>query len=203
MQLLSWAERDDAWIIEDDYDSEYRFGGKPVASLQGLDTAGRVIYLGTFSKVMYPALRVGYMVVPKDLVPAFHAGRDAIDTFSSMLFQLAMTDFIREGHFARHIRTMRALYRERRVALIQATDRWMGGRLEVIGADAGMQLVGLLPDDVDDVALSRKAAEHGVSVRPLSPCYLGTPVRSGLILGYGGVTPAQIDEGVRRLSLCF
>ncbi|WP_130620967.1 PLP-dependent aminotransferase family protein [Dyella amyloliquefaciens] len=203
MQLLSWAERDDAWIIEDDYDSEYRFGGKPVASLQGLDTAGRVIYLGTFSKVMYPSLRVGYMVVPKDLVPAFHAGRDAIDTFSSTLFQLAMTDFIREGHFARHIRTMRALYRERRVALIQAIDRWMGGRLEVIGADAGMQLVGLLPEDVDDIAVSREAAGHGVSVRPLSPCYLGTPSRSGLILGYGGVTPAQIDEGVRRLSLCF
>ncbi|MBV8158489.1 MAG: PLP-dependent aminotransferase family protein, partial [Dyella sp.] len=126
MQLLSWAEHDDAWIIEDDYDSEYRFGGKPVASLQGLDTAGRVIYLGTFSKVMYPALRVGYMVVPKDLVPAFHAGRDAIDTFSSTLFQLAMTDFIREGHFARHIRTMRVLYRERRVALIEAIERWMG-----------------------------------------------------------------------------
>jgi GntR family transcriptional regulator/MocR family aminotransferase len=152
---------------------------------------------------MYPALRVGYMVVPKDLVPAFHAGRDAIDTFSSALFQLAMTDFIREGHFARHIRAMRALYRERRVALIQALERWMGGRLEVIGADAGMQLVGLLAEDVDDVALSRKAAEHGVSVRPLSPCYLGTPARSGLVLGYGGVTPAQIDEGVRRLSQCF
>ncbi|MDG2538284.1 PLP-dependent aminotransferase family protein [Dyella jiangningensis] len=202
MQLLAWAERDDAWIIEDDYDSEYRFGGKPVASLQGLDTAGRVIYLGTFSKVMYPALRVGYMVVPKDLVPAFHAGRDAIDTFSSTLFQLAMTDFIREGHFARHIRVMRALYRERRQALIQAVERWLGGRLRIIGADAGMQLVGLLPEGTDDVALSREAATHGVSVRPLSPCYLEPPGRAGLILGYGGVSPAQIDEGMRRLGQC-
>jgi GntR family transcriptional regulator/MocR family aminotransferase len=202
MQLLAWAERDDAWIIEDDYDSEYRFGGKPVASLQGLDTAGRVIYVGTFSKVMYPALRLGYMVVPRDLVLAFHAGRDAIDTFSSTLFQLAMTDFIREGHFARHIRAMRALYRERRVALIHSIERWLGGRLRIIGADAGMQLVGLLPEGTDDVALSREAAVHGVSVRPLSPCYLESPGRSGLILGYGGVSPAQIDEGVRLLGKC-
>ncbi|RAO77322.1 PLP-dependent aminotransferase family protein [Dyella jiangningensis] len=202
MQLLAWAERDDAWIIEDDYDSEFRYGGKPVASLQGLDTARRVIYLGTFSKVMYPALRLGYMVVPKDLVPAFHAGRDAIDTFSSTLFQLAMTDFIRDGHFARHIRAMRGLYRERRVALIQAIERWPGDRLRIIGADAGMQLVGLLPEGTDDVALSREAATHGVSVRPLSQCYLESPGRAGLILGYGGVSPTQIDEGVRRLSQC-
>ncbi|HET6553823.1 MAG TPA: PLP-dependent aminotransferase family protein, partial [Dyella sp.] len=202
MQLLAWAERDDAWIIEDDYDSEYRFGGKPVASLQGLDTAARVIYLGTFSKVMYPALRLGYLVVPKDLVPAFRAGRDAIDTFSSTLFQLAMTDFIREGHFARHIRAMRALYRERRVALIAAIEQWLGDRLQVIGADAGMQLVGLLRDGVDDIALSREAAGHGVSVRPLSPCYLEPPGRAGVIFGYGGVSPAQIEEGVRRLSRC-
>ena len=202
MQLLAWAERDDAWIIEDDYDSEYRFGGKPVASLQGLDDGARVIYLGTFSKVMYPALRLGYMVVPRDLAPAFHAGRDAIDTFSSTLFQLAMTDFIREGHFARHIRAMRSLYRERRVALLHAIERWLGDRLEVIGADAGMQLVGLLAEGTDDIAVSRKAAEHGVSARPLSQCYLETPRRGGLILGYGGVPPGQIDDAVRRLALC-
>lgn len=202
MQLLAWAERDDAWIIEDDYDSEYRFGGKPVASLQGLDTAARVIYLGTFSKVMYPALRLGYMIVPRDLAPAFHAGRDAIDTFSATLSQLAMTDFIREGHFARHIRAMRGLYRERRMALMKSIGRWLGDRVEVIGADAGMQLVGLLPEGTDDVALSREAATHGVSVRPLSPCYLEPPGRAGIIFGYGGVAPAQIDEGVRRLGQC-
>jgi len=203
MQLLAWAEQTGAWIIEDDYDSEFRFGGHPIASLQGTDTSGRVIYLGTFSKVMFPALRLGYMVVPKDLVADFHAGRDAIDTFSSSLYQLAMTDFIREGHFARHIRRMRMLYAERRVATLEAIHRYLGDRLEVIGAEAGMQLAGLLPMGVDDVAVSRAAARRGVSVRPLSQCYLQQPGRGGLILGYGGASPEDIDEGVRQLGQCF
>jgi GntR family transcriptional regulator/MocR family aminotransferase len=110
MLLLNWAARSGAWIIEDDYDSEYRFGSRPIASLQGLDTDGRVIYIGTFSKVMFPALRLGYVVVPKDLVHAFSAARDAADIFSSTLYQAVMTDFIHEGHFARHIRRMRMLW---------------------------------------------------------------------------------------------
>src|ERR1700687_4064694 len=114
MLLLNWALRSGAWIIEDDYDSEYRLGGRPIASLQGLDTDARVIYVGTFSKVMFPALRLGYMVVPKDLADAFSTARDASDQFSSTLYQAAMTDFIREGHFARHIRRMRMLYIQRR-----------------------------------------------------------------------------------------
>lgn len=203
MQLLDWAARQGAWIIEDDYDSEYRFGGRPMASLQGSDASERVIYLGTFSKVMFPALRLGYMVVPKDLVAGFHAGRDAIDTFSSTLYQRAMTDFIREGHFARHIRSMRMLYMERRTAVREAIDQHLAGRFEVIGAEAGMQLAGWLPPGVDDVAVSRKAAEVGVSVRPLSLCYLEPPQRGGLILGYGGASVEQIDEGVRQLAHCF
>jgi GntR family transcriptional regulator/MocR family aminotransferase len=110
MLLLNWAARSGAWIIEDDYDSEYRFGSRPIASLQGLDTDGSVIYIGTFSKVMFPALRLGYVVVPKDLVHAFSAARDAADIFSSTLYQAVMTDFIHEGHFARHIRRMRMLW---------------------------------------------------------------------------------------------
>ena len=203
MQLLDWAARHGAWIIEDDYDSEYRFGGRPMASLQGSDASARVIYLGTFSKVMFPALRLGYMVVPKDLVDSFHAGRDAIDTFSSTLYQRAMTDFIREGHFARHIRSMRVLYQERRQAVLSGLREHLGERLEVIGADAGMQLAGLLPPGVDDVAVSREAAKRGVSVRPLSLCYLEPPARGGLILGYGGASLEEIREGVRQLGRCF
>ncbi|WP_109123930.1 PLP-dependent aminotransferase family protein [Dyella sp. C11] len=203
MQLLHWATRNDAWIIEDDYDSEYRFGSRPLSSLQGTDTQARVIYLGTFSKVMFPALRLGYIVVPKDLVTDFYAGRDAIDTFSSMLYQSVMTEFIREGHFARHIRSMRTLYMEKRIAVHEAIGRYLGGRLEVIGTEAGMQLAGLLPDGVDDVAVSRRAAEVGVSVRPLTPCYIGEPGRVGLILGYGGASLVQIDEGVRKVAGCF
>ncbi len=126
MLLLNWAVRSGAWIIEDDYDSEYRFGSRPIASLQGLDTDARVIYVGTFSKVMFPALRLGYVVVPKDLVPAFSAARDAADIFSSTLYQAVLTDFIREGHFARHIRRMRMLYMDRRRALVNAIQDQMG-----------------------------------------------------------------------------
>ncbi|WP_430390979.1 PLP-dependent aminotransferase family protein [Dyella sp. 20L07] len=203
MQLLDWAARHQAWIIEDDYDSEYRFGGRPLASLQGADAHARVIYVGTFSKVMFPALRLGYLVVPKDLVPDFHAGRDAIDTFTATLYQRAMTDFIREGHFARHIRSMRVLYQARRAAVLEAIREHLADRFEVLGADAGMQLAGWLPHGVDDVGVSRAAALHGVSVRPLSLCYLNPPQRGGLILGYGGASLEEIREGVRKLSLCF
>ncbi|HEV2679742.1 MAG TPA: PLP-dependent aminotransferase family protein, partial [Rhodanobacter sp.] len=203
MQLLNWAMRSGAWIIEDDYDSEYRFGGRPIASLQGLDTDDRVIYVGTFSKVVFPALRLGYVVIPKDLLPAFYDVRNATDTFSSTLYQLVMTDFIREGHFARHIRRMRTLYLERRTALLEAIGKYMENQLEVIGAEAGMQLVALLPPGVDDVAVSKKAALHGVSVRPLSLCYAKPPARGGLILGYGGASVSEIQDGIRKLRLCI
>jgi GntR family transcriptional regulator / MocR family aminotransferase len=201
MLLLNWAVRNDAWIIEDDYDSEYRFGSRPIASLQGLDTNARVIYIGTFSKVMFPALRVGYVVIPQDLVPAFSAARDAADVFSSTLYQLVMTDFIRDGHFARHIRRMRTLYMERRQALVKAIRAQMGNMFEVVGAEAGMHLVALLPPGTDDVALSRKAAHKGISATPLSTCYLSTPAKAGLILGYGGANPHQIQDGIRKIRL--
>jgi GntR family transcriptional regulator/MocR family aminotransferase len=201
MLLLNWAARSGAWIIEDDYDSEYRFGSRPIASLQGLDTDGRVIYIGTFSKVMFPALRLGYVVVPKDLVHAFSAARDAADIFSSTLYQAVMTDFIHEGHFARHIRRMRMLYMERRRALVKAIHIQMGDMLEVIGAEAGMHLVALLPPGANDVVVSRKAAQMGVSAMPLSTCYLTPPARSGLILGYGGTNAHQIRDGVRKLRM--
>lgn len=202
MLLLNWAIRTGAWIIEDDYDSEYRFGSRPIASLQGLDADLRVIYVGTFSKVMFPALRVGYLVIPKDLVPAFSAARDAADVFSATLYQAVLTDFIREGHFARHIRRMRMLYAERRSLLIKAINLHMGNAFEVIGAEAGMHLVTLLPHGTEDVEVSRRAAEKGISATPLSSCYFGTPTKSGLILGYAGVASHQIYEGVRKLRDC-
>jgi len=201
MLLLNWAARSGAWIIEDDYDSEYRFGSRPIASLQGLDTDGRVIYVGTFSKVLFPALRLGYVVVPKDLVPAFSAARDAADIFSSTLYQAVLTDFIREGHFARHIRRMRMLYMERRRALVNAIQIQMGDMTKVIGAEAGMHLVALLPPGTDDVAVSRRAAQRGISAIPLSSCYLTPPPSGGLILGYGGANAHQIRDGIRKLRM--
>jgi GntR family transcriptional regulator/MocR family aminotransferase len=201
--LLNWAVRTGAWIIEDDYDSEYRFGNRPIASLQGLDTNAKVIYVGTFSKVMFPALRVGYLVVPKDVVSAFSAARDAADVFSATLYQAVLTDFIREGHFARHIRRMRMLYMERRQMLTDEIRLQIGDRLEVIGADAGMHLVALLPRGSDDVAISKRAAASGVSATPLSTCYLKPQARGGLILGYGGVNAQQIHAGIRKLGNCL
>lgn len=203
MQLLQWAACEGRWIVEDDYDGEYRFGGQPVAAMQGLDADRRVIYVGTFSKVMFPALRLGYVIVPEDLVPAFRAVRDALDTCPATLPQLAMTDFVREGHFARHIRRMRALYAMRREALVEAIALHLPGQVQVVGAEAGMQLTCLLPEGADDIALSRRAREVGVSIRPLSPCYRGATRRAGVILGYGGVDAAAIEDGVRRLKRCL
>ena len=141
------------------------------------------------------------MVVPKDLVPAFSAARDAADIFSSTLYQAVLTDFIREGHFARHIRRMRVLYMERRRALVKAIQIQMVDMTEVIGAEAGMHLVALLPPGVSDVAISRGAAEMGISAMPLSSCYTKPPLRGGLILGYGGTDARQIHDGMRRLAV--
>lgn len=203
MELLSWASAAGAWIIEDDYDSEYRFDSKPIAALHGMDQDARVIYLGTFSKVMFPSLRVGYLILPKDLVPAFVATRDAVDIFAPTLYQAALADFITEGHFARHIRRSRALYRERRKALVNAIATDLGSRLEIIGAEAGMHLVGLLHPDVSDTAVSQNAGRLGVSAMPLSSCFRRRPSRGGLILGYAGTDAAQIRAGVQRLAIAM
>src|SRR5579863_79455 len=200
MQLLNWAARNGSWIIEDDYDSEYRFGSHPVASLQGMDADARVIYIGTLSKVLFPALRLGYVVVPKDLVRAFYSSREATDIFPPTLYQAALTDFIKEGHFARHIRRMRMLYMERRKSLGEAIRKQLGEQLEVVDAEAGMHLVALLPPGVSDKIVSRKAAEAGISAIPLSSCYLKRPSRGGLVLGYGGASKDQIEHGVRILA---
>jgi GntR family transcriptional regulator/MocR family aminotransferase len=203
MLLLSWAARSGAWIIEDDYDSEYRFGSRPIASLQGMDSDARVIYVGSFSKVMFPALRLGYVVIPKDLVAAFSAARETADIFSSTLYQAALTEFISEGHFARHIRRMRVLYAERRMVLVTEIQTQMGEALEVMGTEAGMHLVTMLPSDINDAAVSRQAAQKGISAMPLSTCCLRSPARGGLILGYGGANAQQLRDGVRKLRSCI
>jgi GntR family transcriptional regulator / MocR family aminotransferase len=124
VEILQWAAKSGSWIMEDDYDSEFRFESRPIGALQGLDTSSSVIYLGTFSKVLFPALRLGYVVVPRSLVQAFSTVRDAADIFSSTLYQAVLTDFIREGHFARHLRRMRTLYMERRISRCNPLATW-------------------------------------------------------------------------------
>ncbi|MGH6827658.1 MAG: PLP-dependent aminotransferase family protein [Rhizomicrobium sp.] len=200
IMLLKWAATRRAWIIEDDYDSEYRFGSRPLGALQGMGRGDRVIYVGTFSKVLFPSLRIGYLVVPKELVPAFSMARDALDLFAPVLFQKALTDFIREGHFARHIRRMRMFYMTRRRMLVEALTANLAGAIEIASADAGMHLVCLLPRGMNDRDLSRKAAAVGISVIPLSTCYLGKPERPGLVLGYGGTERDEIERSVRLLA---
>jgi GntR family transcriptional regulator/MocR family aminotransferase len=199
--LLDWADRNHAWIIEDDYDSEYRFASRPLGALQGMDQDSRVVYIGTFSKVLFPALRVGYLVVAPGLVENFIAHRRALDLFPATLYQLALTDFLREGHFARHIRRMRAVYRKRRDVLVRAIERKLEGTLTVVNSDAGMHLTAWFSPGIDDREVVRRAAANGVSVMALSTCYFGKPVRSGLVLGFGGASEHALVKAVEILTL--
>ena len=197
LQLLDWARRSDCWVIEDDYDSEYRYGNLPIASLQGLDRDSRVIYVGTFTKILFPALRLGYIVLPADLVPAFIEARRAMDLSSPTLLQSVLAEFIREGHFARHIRKMRLLCRERREVLVHALSEEIP-ELSVLGDEAGMYLAASFPESVCDRRISESAAREGLWAAPLSECYLEKP-RQGLLLGYGGTPAEQIPARVRKL----
>lgn len=199
LELLRWADRSGAWVLEDDYDSEYRYSGRPLEALQGLDTAGRVVYAGTFSKVLFPALRLGYLVVPPDLVDAFVAARELSDRQSPGMEQAVLAEFIAEGHFVRHLRRTRALYARRQEILLDEASRQLAGRLEVEPAEAGMHLVGWLAGENDRKA-SRLAAKHGVEAPAIS-LYGGPPDgRGGLMLGYAAVSEDGIRSGVRRLA---
>ncbi len=200
LELLGWAGRSGAWVIEDDYDSEYRYTGRPLEALQGLDTGERVLYVGTFSKVLFPALRLGYLVVPPDLVDAFAAARELTDRHPPTVDQAILADFIAEGHFLRHVRRMRALYAQRQAALVEEAARGLQGLLDVGPAAAGMHLVGWLPEGVDDREASRRAVNRGVEAPPVS-LYGGTPRgRGALMLGYAAVGEREIGNAVRRLA---
>lgn len=200
LELLDWASRSDAWIVEDDYDSEYRYTGRPLAALQGLDREGRVIYVGTFSKVMFPALRLAYLVVPPDLVEVFSTARFFAVQQPPLLEQTALAGFLAEGHFSRHIRRMRTLYAERQAVLIEAAQRDLSGLLDMQPAEAGMHLLGWLPEGIDDRLVSQRAAAHGVDAYPLSRYCLEPTHRSALVLGYTAVDVHEIRDGVSRLA---
>ncbi len=200
LELLRWADRSDAWIVEDDYDSEYRYSGRPLEALQGLDGAGRVVYVGTFSKVLLPSLRLGYLVVPPDLADAFSNARELTDRHSPSIEQAVMADFIAEGHFSRHIRRMRTLYAERQDALVEAAREELAGLLEVRPAEAGMHLLGRLPEGTDDREASRRAAHQGVETPALSAHSIEVSPGPGLLLGYAAVESGDIRKGVRRLA---
>ncbi len=203
LELLEWARGAGAWIVEDDCDGEYRYAGRPIASLQGLDSENRVIYTGTFSKVLFPSLRIGYLVVPPDrpdLADAFIAGRVMIDLQLATIPQAALADFIEEGHFTRHLRRMRKLYASRQSILLDAARTELSGLLEIQESEAGMHLVGWLPPVASDMEAARVASKHNVLALPLSAFSLKPVTRGALILGYTAFNEREIRAGVRRLK---
>ena len=199
LALLDWAKRANAYLLEDDYDSEFRFGTRPLATLQGLAArdADRVIYMGTFSKVLFPALRIGYMVLPPALVDPFLKVRRLIDIHSPMLDQAVLADFLMEGHFTRHLRRMRTLYAERRNALLEAACELP---LQIDSPQAGIHCVGWLPEGKDDQMLAKKAADYDLNLTPISNFSIEPLARKGFLLGYGGYTVHEIKSGIRRLE---
>lgn len=203
MELLAWARAARAWVIEDDYDSEFRYSGRPLASLQGIDEGGRVIYIGTFSKVLFPGLRLGYAVLPAELLEPVLAARLLADWHPATLQEGVVTDFLQEGHFAQHLRRMRQRYRTARDALVEALARECGDALLVEAPDQGMKLVARLRPGFTDFEIAAAAATRGVIARAVSPMYLGAPPVQGLMLGFSGHEPGALRWAAKSLGACL
>lgn len=203
--LLAWAERNGAAIIEDDYDSEFRFRGRPLEPLQTLDAHGRVVYVGSFSKSMLPTLRLGFLVTPPSLRDALHKAKFVSDWHSSTLAQAALARFVDDGAFARHVRRMTAVYRARRDLLADVLSRDFADLLELVPSSTGLHLTtlarGLSADRI--AAIARRAGERGVAVQMLSTFAVTATPRAGLMLGYGAIPTPHIEEGLRLLRACF
>lgn len=200
MMLLDYANQSGAYVLEDDYDSEYRYQGRPLASLQGLDQAASTIYVGTFSKVLFPSLRLGYLVAPPSLVDLLTAVRASTDACPTLLDPATLALFMEEGHFARHIRRMRALYQERLDVLEDAVRRRLGGVMRLEKGSCGMHAVGWLTAGWDDREVSAKAAAAGLLVPALSRYRLQHAQPPGLLLGFAGFRPPVIQEAIEKLA---
>ncbi len=201
LALLDWASRVGAWVVEDDYISEFRYEGRPLEALQALDHAGRVVYAGTFSKTLFPALRLAYLVLPRPLVRPFLAAKWVADRFSPVLAQEALTDFITSGQFERYLRRAGARNAARRRALIGALQQHFRGRVEIAGENTGVHLLVWLndirPRDLDDIVA--RAARAGVGLYSIRPYYARPPSRAGLLFGYASLTEPEIRAGIRLL----
>jgi GntR family transcriptional regulator / MocR family aminotransferase len=205
LALLAWAARAGSWVIEDDYVSEFRYEGHPLEALQSLDRDGRVVYVGTFSKTLFPALRVGYLVLPTSLVSSFVAAKWAADRFSATLAQEALADLITTGQFERYLRRAGNRNAAKRRALIGALRQHFGDRVEIAGENTGVHLVVWLndvrPRDLSAVIARARAA--GVGLYSVAPFYTSPPPRAGLLFGYASLTEAEIRAGVRRVAEVF
>jgi len=200
LAVLEFAKRTGAWVIEDDYDSEHRYTGRPLPALQGLKDNARVIYVGTFTKTIYPSLRLGYLIAPPALVEDFIRLRAVCDVQSSGVDQAVLAEFIRGGHYARHLRRMQTLYGERLQVLRTEMERVLGGLVQMDSADAGLNVVGWFPADADDAAWSAKAATREVDVPPLSAYRMKARLRPAGVFGFAAFPPALIRRGVEPLA---
>lgn len=200
--LLAWAERNNAVVVEDDYDSEFRFGGRPLEPLQTIDSTGRVVYVGTFSKTLLPALRLAFMVVPPSLREAAHKAKFVTDWHTATIVQSALAQFIDEGAFARHIRKVGRIYGERHEMLTSGIKRNFGDYLNLVPSSTGLHTAAYARRaSLDDIgAIASRASDLGVAIRPFP--LEGKP-QAGIMLGYGAIEAARIDEGLRRLRGCF
>jgi GntR family transcriptional regulator/MocR family aminotransferase len=199
LALLKWATRAGAWIVEDDYDSEFRYGSRPLQCLHGLDVDGRVIYVGTFAKSIFPAMRLGFVIVPIDLVPHVLAARRAAEMHPPLLEQMALTDFIGDGHYATHLRRMRSVYRERVEALEAAAREYCDGVLRLRPIQTGLHAVADL-NGVDDERVCDEARARGIEVAPLGMYYLRGRPAQGLVLGFASTPPDALRLGMEHLA---
>ena len=200
LELLAWAEETGATIVEDDYDSEYRYSGRPLPALQGLDRSGSVIYVGTFSKVLFPALRVGYLVAPANLTRVLGRAKWLVDRQPPAFEQGALTDFINEGHLDRHIRRMRTLYDQRRQTLVRALQQHLGDHVTILGENAGMHLLARIRTELADAEVVRRAEQVDVGLASAQPNYLKDRRAGEFVFGYAALSERKIKEGVRRLA---
>jgi GntR family transcriptional regulator/MocR family aminotransferase len=203
LQLLEWARKSGALIFEDDYDSEYRYSGRPIPALQGLDAHGSVLYAGSFSKVLFPALRLGYIVIPSDLTHHFEAALSLTVRHAPLLDQLVLTDFITEGHFGRHVRRMREVYAERLSVLLEEARLRLAGLLEISSVEAGLQTSGWLCGGIDGESATSAAAKRNVDVISLRHYTLGRVPREGLQLGFAASNLKEIRRGVTDLGIAL
>lgn len=200
LALLEWARRTRAVIVEDDYDGEFSYQGQPIESLQGLDQQGRVIYIGTFSRTIFSALRIGYLIAPKALVKTFTAAKWLCDRHTASLEQETLAAFLASGLYERYLRRVRRRNASRREALLEAVGQFLGDRVEISGDGAGAHIVLWPRRQVSEQQVIRRAHTHGISIYGIGPYHIGKPLRPGLLLGYCRLTAGEIREGIRRLS---